>query len=134
MALIILRRIFVLAAAGLGVSLVMPADPPRAGLDSWAVFGRSCCWPWNHRPGHRHPPKTTRRDFVGLLRHGAGHVPDLHRRPGLDALRPSPLSNTMYEAIQLVLGLVLCYVCISLFMQTKNDFRFIIPYVEFAAR
>ena len=29
-------------------------------------------------------------------------------------------------------GLVLCYVCISLLMQTKDDFRFIIPYVEFA--
>ena len=31
-----------------------------------------------------------------------------------------------------MLGLVLCYVCISLLMQTKDDFRFIIPYVEFA--
>ena len=28
--------------------------------------------------------------------------------------------------------MVLCYVCISLLMQTRNDFRFIIPYVEFA--
>ncbi len=26
----------------------------------------------------------------------------------------------------------MCYVCISLLMQTRNDFRFIIPYVEFA--
>jgi uncharacterized protein YacL len=34
--------------------------------------------------------------------------------------------------IQLILGLVLCYICISLLMQTKNDFRFIIPYVEFS--
>jgi len=31
-----------------------------------------------------------------------------------------------------VLGMVLCYTCISLILQTKNDFRFIIPYVEFA--
>ena len=28
--------------------------------------------------------------------------------------------------------MVVCYVCISLLMQTRNDFRFIIPYVEFA--
>ncbi|MEE8450858.1 MAG: PIN domain-containing protein [Thermoguttaceae bacterium] len=34
--------------------------------------------------------------------------------------------------VQLVLGLVFCYVCVSLLMQTKHDFRFIIPYVEFA--
>jgi uncharacterized protein YacL len=32
----------------------------------------------------------------------------------------------------LVLGMILCYTCISILMQTKNDFRFIIPYVEFA--
>jgi uncharacterized protein YacL len=32
----------------------------------------------------------------------------------------------------LILGMVLCYTCISILMQTKDDFRFIIPYVEFA--
>lgn len=30
------------------------------------------------------------------------------------------------------LGLVICYLCISVLWQTKDDFRFIIPYVEFA--
>jgi uncharacterized protein YacL len=30
-----------------------------------------------------------------------------------------------------VLALVLCYLCISFLLQTRNDFRFIIPYVEF---
>ncbi len=34
--------------------------------------------------------------------------------------------------INLTLGMVFCYVCVSLLMQTRNDFRFIIPYVEFA--
>ena len=38
----------------------------------------------------------------------------------------------MHDAIQWVLALVCCYTCISLLLQTKNDFRFIIPYVEFA--
>ena len=36
------------------------------------------------------------------------------------------------EAIQIGLGIILCYTCISLLMQTKDDFRFIIPYVEFS--
>jgi uncharacterized protein YacL len=31
----------------------------------------------------------------------------------------------------LVLGMILCYICISFLLQTKDDFRFIIPYVEF---
>ncbi|MBM4000507.1 MAG: PIN domain-containing protein [Planctomycetes bacterium] len=36
-----------------------------------------------------------------------------------------------WMAIQLLVGVSLCYVCISLLIQTKDDFRFIIPYVEF---
>jgi uncharacterized protein YacL len=36
------------------------------------------------------------------------------------------------ERIKLVLGMVLCYACVSLLMQTKDDFRFVIPYIEFA--
>lgn len=33
--------------------------------------------------------------------------------------------------VQLILALVLCYVCTSVLLQTKDDFRFLIPYVEF---
>ena len=35
-------------------------------------------------------------------------------------------------SVQSVLGLVLCYMCISMLLQTRDDFRFIIPYVEFS--
>ncbi|TWU28186.1 PIN/TRAM domain-containing protein [Bythopirellula polymerisocia] len=34
--------------------------------------------------------------------------------------------------IRLALATVVCYLCISVLLQTKDDFRFIIPYVEFA--
>ena len=34
--------------------------------------------------------------------------------------------------VQVGLGTVICYTCISLLIQTKDDFRFIIPYVEFS--
>jgi uncharacterized protein YacL len=40
--------------------------------------------------------------------------------------------NRYFAVVQLPLGVALCYICISLLMQTKDDFRFIIPYVEFA--
>ncbi len=46
-------------------------------------------------------------------------------------LTPLPISPKFRDPVQLVTGLVVCYVCISLLMQTKDDFRFIIPYVEF---
>lgn len=35
-------------------------------------------------------------------------------------------------SVHLVLGMLMCYLCISLLLQTKDDFRFIIPYVEFS--
>ena len=49
--------------------------------------------------------------------------------PPIDPAKDDPTSR---GAIQLILGMVLCYTCISLLLQTKDDFRFIIPYVEFA--
>jgi uncharacterized protein YacL len=36
------------------------------------------------------------------------------------------------SAAQLILAPMLCYICISLLMQTRDDFRFIIPYIEFS--
>ncbi|QDV69831.1 putative PIN and TRAM-domain containing protein precursor [Rosistilla carotiformis] len=41
------------------------------------------------------------------------------------------LAEHMQTPVRLVTGMVLCYICISLLLQTKDDFRFIIPYVEF---
>jgi len=34
--------------------------------------------------------------------------------------------------LQLTLATIVCYSCISVLLQTKDDFRFIIPYVEFS--
>jgi uncharacterized protein YacL len=48
------------------------------------------------------------------------------------ALTPLPLQDEVRNALALVIGMVLCYACISLLLQTRNDFRFIIPYVEFS--
>ncbi|QDV25042.1 PIN/TRAM domain-containing protein [Aureliella helgolandensis] len=49
------------------------------------------------------------------------------------ALAPLIPANSPYTAPTLLLmGSVLCYACTSLLLQTKDDFRFVIPYVEFA--
>jgi len=50
------------------------------------------------------------------------------------ALSPlMPAGNPWLEEwIQLALATVVCYSCISVLLQTKDDFRFIIPYVEFS--
>jgi uncharacterized protein YacL len=39
---------------------------------------------------------------------------------------------TARTATPLIMGMILCYICISVLIQTKDDFRFIIPYVEFS--
>ena len=41
-------------------------------------------------------------------------------------------ASNLRGSIQLALGVVLCYYCISMLLQTHDDFRFIIPYVEFS--
>ncbi len=38
----------------------------------------------------------------------------------------------LLEGVKILIGLITCYIGISLVLQTKDDFRFVIPYVEFA--
>lgn len=49
----------------------------------------------------------------------------------------SPIVETWANAevvapFSLVMTIILCYVCVSVLLQTQNDFRLIIPYVEFS--
>lgn len=50
------------------------------------------------------------------------------------AITNRPITNIIEieKFINLVLGVVCCYLAISFTLQTKDDFRFIIPYVEFS--
>ena len=43
-----------------------------------------------------------------------------------------PDQTPLVRMIGLILGMCISYGCISILMQTKDDFRFIIPYVEFS--
>ncbi len=47
------------------------------------------------------------------------------------ALAPLLGQSLNGQAVRLIIALILCYVCISVLLQTKDDFRFLIPYVEF---
>ena len=133
MALIILRCIFILAAAGLGVTFVNSGHLPHDPWMSWGVFGAVMLLAL----GVIALDIAIRRkqlDVISSVYFGMvvgmflAYVVGLTLAP----LTPSPLDATLYSGVQLVLSLMFCYICISLLMQTKNDFRFIIPYVEFA--
>src|SRR5580658_1829367 len=52
-----------------------------------------------------------------------------------DALQPSMalyLDHRVHQMFMSFIYIFICYVCISTLLQTKDDFRFIIPYVEFS--
>jgi uncharacterized protein YacL len=46
---------------------------------------------------------------------------------------PRPgLRNDLVQFLTITIGIVCCYLSVSFILQTKDDFRFIIPYVEFS--
>jgi uncharacterized protein YacL len=49
-----------------------------------------------------------------------------------EALAKAQTQQNLLLGVKILLGVITCYFCISLVLQTKDDFRFIIPYVEFA--
>ena len=52
----------------------------------------------------------------------------------VDQFLPSPNApgrDSLVQFLNLTVGIVCCYLAISFVLQTKDDFRFIIPYVEF---
>ncbi|WP_165219025.1 PIN/TRAM domain-containing protein [Aquisphaera insulae] len=52
-----------------------------------------------------------------------------------DAIQPAVqlyLHQKVHMAFSSVLMILMCYICVSTLLQTKDDFRFIIPYVEFS--
>lgn len=53
------------------------------------------------------------------------------QRPVSDADLAAFLQSTR-SVTMMLFGLASCYMCISVLWQTKDDFRFVIPYVEFA--
>lgn len=63
--------------------------------------------------------------IVGLF---LSYVAGLALTPVFESLRTDEQTRNV---VQLILSSVLCYICISFLFQTKDDFRFIIPYVEF---
>ena len=50
----------------------------------------------------------------------------------LTPILPTSPRDPITTWLPLILGMVFCYICTSLLIQTRDDFRFLIPYVEFA--
>ncbi|NCY03116.1 MAG: PIN/TRAM domain-containing protein [Planctomycetia bacterium] len=134
MALVVLRAIFVMVSVGIAVLMFNSAGmresaqwlPPvvLAGMVvlPLAVIGIDL--------GLRRKDLTviTSIYFGLLIGVFLTYVAILALTPLLAAVPATPLLGWLPS----VLGMILCYVCTSLLLQTRDDFRFLIPYVEFA--
>jgi len=129
-ALLVLRIIFLMVAGGLAIWLIKSyemGNPPWlagavfAGVMATAIVVIGLDMVFRHK----------HLDTISAVYFGVVVGLFLTYVLGL-ALEPLPIASNVREAVQLVLGMVLCYTCTSLLLQTKNDFRFIIPYVEFS--
>ena len=131
MPLIILRCVFILVAAGLGVSFLDSNghNPTTSGWMTWGVFGGVMLLSVVVI-GLDIAMRRKRLDVISAVYFGliVGLFLTLVVRI---ALIPLPI-DAYRDSVELLLGLVFCYVCISLLLQTKDDFRFVIPYVEFS--
>jgi uncharacterized protein YacL len=131
MALVVLRFVFVMVAVGLGFQLI----------NSGVLAGEWSYLPWLAFGGiillalsvisldmmvGRKQLDTVSAVYLGLI---VGLFLTYVMRLAFSSVLPEKMPLTQWAS--LVLGMILCYICISFLLQTKDDFRFIIPYVEF---
>ena len=133
MAIIILRCVFTLAMAGLAVSIINSTSfPKQPEWLIWAVLGGLLSLAGGvvaiDLGIRRKRLEVMSSVYFGLIVGlSLTHVARLVIEPLV-----AGINSTSQGWIMLVLALVLGYTCISLLLQTKDDFRFVIPYVEFA--
>ena len=134
MSLIILRAIFV--AVSVGIAVLIIASPLMRDAPAWV--------PWAVLLGMLALPLTAiaidsslrRKDvtvitaiYFGLL---VGVFLAYIATLALAPILPTTPDHPVTTWLPLILGMLLCYVSTSLLLQTRDDFRFLIPYVEFA--
>ncbi len=131
MLLWIIRAVFILVVAGLGARLARVSE----GSTGWVLlFGGvlvvAVAVVFIDLITPRKKIQTISGVYLGLM---VGLI-----LSGLiqSAIEPSLAMITTIEgtqkAITGLLMIIICYICVSTILQTKDDFRFIIPYMEFS--
>lgn len=78
------------------------------------------------------PEGLTSEQVTAQLRDNATIIVEGNRTARAQAQEKIQTQQNLLLGVKILLGVITCYFCISLVLQTKDDFRFIIPYVEFA--
>ncbi len=140
MLLIVIRCLFLLTLAGLAARIagLVPAPGESAeGLDTLVrpelaflaimIVGVIVLLLDVFTPGKR--IQTISAVYFGLI---VGLVLSYLFQIALEPTLSQSIDSEMAQAIAGLLTVIICYVCISTLLQTKNDFRFVIPYIEFS--
>lgn len=134
MALLILRAIFVMVSVGIAVLIFnSPAAQAAPEWVPWAVLGGMIVLPLTvigvDGMLRRKELTTITAVYFGLL---IGVFLTYVAMLALQPIMPLNQSDPLHSWLPLIVGCVLCYASTSLLLQTRDDFRFLIPYVEFA--
>jgi uncharacterized protein YacL len=134
MALVVLRAIFVMVSLGLAV-LMFNSAPMRESSQwlPWAVLAGMVVLPLAvigiDLLLRRKDLTVITSIYFGLL---IGVFLTYITMLALTPVLPLNKSDPVWAWAPLIVGAVLCYLSTSLLLQTRNDFRFLIPFVEFA--
>lgn len=132
MPLLILRSVFMLVAIGIASYLIPIVSLTGIWWMPWLAFIGTTSLAGGVIAADIFLPRkqidTISAVYFGLL---VGVFLTFILSLALEPLLSGPDDNAR-NVTKLILGMVLCYSCISLLLQTKDDFRFIIPYVEFS--
>jgi uncharacterized protein YacL len=129
----LIRAVFVLVAAGLGVRLagiVSQVASPRTGMIAFVVVilaAFSIVVADYLTPRKR--IQTISAIYFGLI---VGVILSNLIRDALEPTLNLYIDEKVRYGINGLLLIFICYVCLSTLLQTKDDFRFIIPYMEFS--
>lgn len=148
MALWILRACFLVVAIGLGVSLITTADVDQQFSENsqwqiWTAFGLFVIGSVGIILADV-LIKNKRIDMISSLYFGLvvgfflTFIVNVALTPLFNILSRGDIvggggtSDLIRSLVISFLGSAICYSCVSLLWQTKDDFRFVIPYVEFS--
>lgn len=137
MQLLILRVVFACVAAGVATLLLTTfLYEPGLGWLSWILFLLTIALAAGvvliDMAVPKKPIELISAVYFGLV---VGvfltYVLMLMLTPLLPPVEEGHWALLLRRSVPLMIGMAVCYLCISLLVQTKDDFRFIIPYVEF---
>jgi len=134
MALVVLRAVFVMVSVGIAALIINTEVMRNApAWVPWAVLGGMVMLPVSvitvDALIRRKDLTVITAVYFGII---VGIFLTYAMLLALGPILPTSPQDPVNVWLPPTIGTILCYICTSLLLQTKDEFRFLIPYVEFA--